>query len=67
MPGPISNGDKWKEARREIGWRKYVYPHRIEMGKMQADHAQRLIEIMEAIAEDYRILAEQDDQEERLL
>lgn len=64
---PISNRDKLECAMREVKQRRYVYPRRVAEGKMTQFFADLQIAAMEAIAEDYRVLAEHDDREERLL
>lgn len=63
----FSNREKAKEARREVGWRNYVYQQRIDTGKMKAGRAEHLIKMMTEIAEDYEKLADRDELEERLL
>lgn len=63
----FSNRDKHAEAKREAGLRHRVYQRFVLDGKMPAKTADKQIAVMEAIAEDYRILAELDEAEERLL
>lgn len=53
----ISAADKLKAVEREIGLRRRVYPGRVALGRMSPWAAQAQIEIMEAIADDYRTLA----------
>lgn len=59
MPDPIrfTNADKLAEVRREIKQRHYVYPKRVEAGKMTKALSDRQIALMESIAEDYEKLA----------
>lgn len=52
--------EKCKAARREIGQRKYVYPNRVQAGKMTQALADREIAIMQEIMADYEALAEKD-------
>lgn len=51
---PITDVDKLACIEREIKFRKYVYPRRIENGTMTQEKADREIAIMNVIAEDYR-------------
>lgn len=46
--------EKLAEIEREIAWRHRVYARAIKAGRMPAKDAQRRIQIMNAIAEDYR-------------
>lgn len=46
--------DKLKSVERELGYRRRVFPRRVEMGKMKQADADREIALFEAIAEDYR-------------
>ena len=55
--------DKLREIERELKLRRRLYPHWIEIGKIDASDAKRQIEIMAAIAADY----EKQAQTERLL
>jgi hypothetical protein len=55
--------EKCLEAMREVKMRRRVYPRWIEEGHISQDVADRRIEIMQQIAEDYEKLAE----DERLL
>ena len=63
----ISARDKWKEAQRELELRKRVYPRFIDNGKLTLKEARRQIAVMEAIAEDFRQLAEHEEVKDRLL
>lgn len=51
---PITDLEKLACAEREIGMRIRVYANRVRQGLMQPHQAEREIEIMEAIATDYR-------------
>jgi hypothetical protein len=62
----ITNKDKAECAEREVKQRRYVYPRRVGDGKMTQALADRQIAIMEAIASDYRALAETEDRAGRL-
>lgn len=47
-------------ARRELGWRRKVYPNRIHDGRMSAQKAHLEIAMMQAIAEHYAELAKSE-------
>ncbi len=47
-------------AEREVRYRRTVYPRRIEAGSMTPALANKQIALMEAIAADYRVLAEKE-------
>lgn len=64
---PFSNREKLDCARREVALRRNVYKGRVEQGRTSQATAEKQIALMEAIADDYRKLAEADDREERLL
>lgn len=49
----ISTAEKLASAQRELGMRKRVYPRWVEQGKMKQAAADREIEIMQAIVDDY--------------
>lgn len=66
-PGPFTNRQKMDCARREVALRRGVYKLRVEQGRTSQATADKQIALMEAIAEDYRLLAEADEREERLL
>lgn len=53
----ISTTDKLRCVLREIGYRKHVYRRRVADGFMTEAQAKREIELMEAIAIDYRAKA----------
>jgi hypothetical protein len=55
--GNFTNTEKAKEADREVGYRKYVYPRRVMDKKMTQEQADRQIAIMQEIAEEYSVLA----------
>jgi hypothetical protein len=59
----IAAEDKLREIERELKLRRRLYPHWIEIGKIEAGDAKRRIEVMQAIADDY----EKQAQTERLL
>jgi hypothetical protein len=59
----ITAEDKLREVERELKLRRRLYPHWIEIGKIDASDAKRRIEVMQAIAADY----EKQAQSERLL
>ena len=50
---PFTTDDKLKAIKKEINWRRYVYPNRIRAGKMTEEQADRNIALMEAIQADY--------------
>jgi hypothetical protein len=50
----VTDQDKFDCARRELNIRKRVYPHWVNNGRMKQASADREIEIMQAIADDYR-------------
>lgn len=50
---PISNSDKLGCARRELKFRKQVYPRLVQRGSMKREAADLEIEIMTAIVADY--------------
>lgn len=52
--------EKYKAAKREVNFRKYVYPRRIEAGSISKENAAKQIAIMEAIAADYAELMEKE-------
>ena len=49
----ITNSDKEACVRRELSYRRRLYPRWVDAGRIQQEDAAREIEIMEAIAEDY--------------
>lgn len=67
MTSPITARDKHDCARREVAQRRHVYPRLVAAEKMSAQFADRQLELMQAIAEDYRAQAEREEQETRLL
>lgn len=54
----ITVTDKLKCAERELGFRQRVYDRLIEKGKMTKRQADREIELMVAIVNDYQAMAE---------
>lgn len=63
----ITAREKFECAEREVKQRRYVYPRRVADGKMTQALADKQIAMMEAIAADYRVLAEAEDAAGRLL
>lgn len=53
---PFTTTEKRAAVEREITLRKRVYPRRVEDGKMSQKLADAQIAVMEAIAEDYRLI-----------
>lgn len=51
---PITDADKLACIEREIKFRSYVYPRRIDNGTMTQEKADREIAIMQSIAADYK-------------
>ena len=49
--------EKLEAARREIKWRRKVFPNRVQTKRMTPHEADYQIKIMEAIAADYERLA----------
>ena len=64
---PISPLVKLTEIRREIAWRRDVYPKWVAKGTMKQATASRKIEIMAAIEADYAAQVEAEQAKERLL
>jgi len=56
----ITNTEKRQCAEREVKQRKYVYPRLVQNERMTQQKANREIEIMEAIAADYRELEDRE-------
>jgi len=52
--------DKLRAVENEIRWRRLVYPRRIDAKSMSQRQADNGIAVMQAIAEDYRKLAEKE-------
>ena len=65
MNEPITARMKATEAKREVAFRKNVYPRMIAKGTMKFDDATWRIRVMEEIMNDYELKAAQDEQEER--
>lgn len=57
MTDVITNSDKLACAKRELGYRKFVYEKRVASGQMSAGKAAHEIACMEAIVADYEKLA----------
>lgn len=53
----ITAADKMQCAERELKYRRRVYGRLVERSKMTKAQAERELELMEAIASDYRALA----------
>ncbi len=60
MAGEFTNAEKAKCARREVGQSRRVYPRLVEGGKMTQASADRETRLMELIAEEFELRAEQD-------
>lgn len=56
----ITAAEKMECAERELRYRRRVYGRLVERGKMTKAQADRELELMEAIALDYRALAEEE-------
>jgi hypothetical protein len=56
----ITAVDKMQCAERELRYRRHVYGRLVERGKMTREQADRELELMAAIAEDYREVAAED-------
>lgn len=54
---PITNEDMMKEARREVGFRRWVYPKKVASGDMTQEEAERRVSVMLAIEEHFAQLA----------
>lgn len=52
--GRITARDKWEVADREARLRRNVYPRWVKNGKLTPGQAEFQIEVMSAIADDYR-------------
>jgi hypothetical protein len=53
MPDPFTRAELRREALREIGQRRRVYPRLISQGKLRQADADRQIALMQAIADHY--------------
>lgn len=58
-----TNRDKLACAERELAFRFRVYDRMVVRGKMTKDEQEREIELMSAIVEDYRAMADADEPE----
>ena len=56
----ITAADKMECAERELRYRRRVYGRLVDRGKMTRERADRELELMEAIALDYRALAQEE-------
>lgn len=63
----ITAHDKWKCVKRELKLRNSAYPRLVGDGRMTHREARHQLDVMAAIVEDYRQLAEKEDEETRLL
>lgn len=63
----ITDKDKAECAEREVRQRQRVYPRWVGEGRMTQAFADRQIEVMSAIASDYRAKADAEDARGRLL
>lgn len=63
----ITNREKADCAEREVKQRRRVYTRFVADGRMAQEFADRQIAVMDAIAGDYRALADADDVAGRLL
>jgi hypothetical protein len=61
MTVQIETKVKLRCIERELGFRKYIYPRRIEAGRMSAELAEQEIRVMEAICDDYRARLEAEE------
>lgn len=59
----VTTADKYREARRELAFRRNVFRNSVADGKMSKAAAVRRIEIMTAIVRDYERLLEQEAQQ----
>ncbi len=59
--------EKMQCAQREVNFRRYVYAKRVAAGKMKQADADKQIAIMESIAADYGVLADEEEKRGRLL
>ncbi len=56
----ITATDKMQCAERELKYRQRIYERLVERGKMTKRQCDRELELMQAIADDYRKLAAQE-------
>lgn len=50
---PPTREEKLAAAKRELGYRRRVYEHRVSIGKMKQEAADKEIWLMSAIVQDY--------------
>lgn len=62
----ISYREKANCAAREVKQRRWVYSRLVAEGRMRQQSAEHEIEVMEAIAEDYRRWADEEELQTRL-
>lgn len=58
---PIPAVEKLRAIEREIGYRRLVYPRRVEAKKMTQKQADWQLQVMEAIRDDYLTLAKAEN------
>lgn len=58
--------DKMREAQKEVGYRRFVYPKLVASGKMSQADADRRIAIMDEMAADYGRAAQKQERAESL-
>ena len=56
----FTDTQKLEAVRREIKWRRKVFPNRVHSRRMTPHEADYQIKIMEAIAADYEAMAEME-------
>jgi hypothetical protein len=67
-PSPsFTTAEKHREARREVHYRKRVYARMVADGRMKKADADRFIDLMRAIEQDYAERAEYESVAERLI
>lgn len=57
----ITTADKLRCCLRELGYRKHVYKRRVANGQMSESQAQREIDLMQSIADDYQLRLRLED------
>jgi hypothetical protein len=63
----FTNQEKALCAEREVQQREWVYPRRVEAGKMKRERANRELALMREIAAEYRAKADEEARESDLL
>ena len=56
----FTNAEKCREAEREVALRRHVFPRWVSEKRMRQETADYRIAIMQAMADDYKKLAEKD-------